>query len=158
MITRDGGSRNVRSTQGSQEDPWRHKMEARLDEIGRLLGRLEKLVDTGKSRTTDDSWFRSDNVRKQPVERRQRNQWFYGRCFECGKVGHMAADCRQNNRPKAVTQMGRPPHVYIEAYVNGQRRYSLLDSGSEISIVNSSIVRNCRNISKETKIKSSQKN
>ena len=154
VSNRDGGPRNVRATQENQDESWRRKVESRLDELGKLLIKVEKQIDKNTNELVAN--HSGDGVQRYRMERRQRDEHFYGRCFKCGKPGHMAADCRlkhQEDKSKTVTQTGTPPHTHIIANVNGRSMYCLLDSGSEVSIINSLDVKDCDIRFRDTEIK-----
>jgi len=116
-----------------------------------------------ESRPTMGVPVTSDREEQQPMDRPNNYRPSRGRCYRCNGAGHYARNCPagspqaerstgSNSEPTGESA-GRPhgaafsrriaPNstAYLPVYIGKQRYWSLLDTGSEISIIPSSCIR-----------------
>src|SRR5678815_4377150 len=147
------------NTQRDEQRKWQQEMEKRMDEQFRVLRRSPPTTDEPSHE------IRPERDRPGPPENQRREMT----CFNCGRAGHMARNCRRDrrypnrqNRQTATTEpdASTPPDpvvmnnttrprmpdratnnaVYIRGEINGRPQLCLIYTGSEVSLVPSSTV------------------
>ena len=148
------------TAQRDDQRQWQREIEDRIDRQLREL-RSQAPNDNDRGRN-DRPGNRNDGDRQQETTRRAVT------CFNCDRTGHVARDCRQARRfrnrgndagttgteepmqpePVAMNHTTRSTlpdrasnnAIYIRGTINGQQQLCLIDTGSEVSLVPSSVI------------------